>query len=190
MLKDLNTMSWDELTAERDRRIRNIQAGITGGAERLRALKYEITLRVAGLVLGGRVRSGAAEGGTFGWTGVVTKPSRGGSTEWVHVHWDGNVMPSSYAIDHPVRVGLIPIEEEAPAASATSVAQAISRVIDDVQEGAESLTGGLYLNEDEDDTLRVTEVGAQLHSDSTGSVRSFYVKTSDGKEFRVSVQEV
>lgn len=139
------------------------------------------------LRIGQRVRSGCP-GVTFGWVGPIVEPIAGyQGPERVWIHWEGNLVASVYRPDSEVVEKLHPVEVEA---NAVTVAQALSRVIERESLKAESLTGGLFLDEDADDDLRVTEVGAQLHADVTGQVRSFYVKTSDGKEFRVSVAAV
>jgi hypothetical protein len=74
-------------------------------------------------------------------------------------------------------------------ATPTTVAQAISRVVDEYQEfhHADGETG-LLLDEDNDEGLRINEVGAQLHHLLGGNVE-FEVKTSDGRTFTVRVSE-
>ena len=99
-------------------------------------------------------------------------------------------MPSEYPMDHPVREGLIKIQPEvAPKATVVNVAQAVSRAIEEHALAAERLEGGLFLEPDSDTDLRITEVGAELDHGVTGIVQSFEIKTSDGRTFRVRVDE-
>lgn len=76
-------------------------------------------------------------------------------------------------------------------ATTTNVAQAISLAVDEAQEfgtsGGEEV--GLLLSPDLNRDLRVTEVGAQLHHDRPSGTSYFLLKTSDGREWRVTVQE-
>lgn len=75
-------------------------------------------------------------------------------------------------------------------ATTTTVAQAISRVIDEAQEGLSSLEGGLFLNDApgaEDAELRVVEVSAELENAVNGMMSQFTVKTSDGQEWNVRI---
>lgn len=74
---------------------------------------------------------------------------------------------------------------EAEKATTTTVAQAISLAVDEAQEGLGSLEGGLFLGES--DSLRVTEVSAELENAGNGLMSQFTVKTSDGQEWTVRV---
>lgn len=74
-----------------------------------------------------------------------------------------------------------------------TVAQAISRAIDEHQEfgGHEDDRLGLYLDDApgaEDTDLRITEVSAELNTN--GPISTFTVKTSDGREWRVRIGPV
>jgi hypothetical protein len=78
-------------------------------------------------------------------------------------------------------------------ATATTVAQAISFAVDEVQEyGTSDGAMGLFLDRDSEDLipeedLRVTEVSAQLQNASNGLTSIFQVTTSDGKVWDVRV---
>jgi hypothetical protein len=79
-----------------------------------------------------------------------------------------------------------------------NVAQAVSFAIDEVQEfGTSDGAMSLFLDLDTDDQdpkndLRITEVSAELKTMEmpSGDVSKFTVKTSDGRKFKISVQEV
>lgn len=71
-----------------------------------------------------------------------------------------------------------------PAATTTTVAQAISLVVDEAQEGLLSDEVGVFLG---DNPIRITEVSAELANGAYGDWASFTVKTSDGQEFEVRV---
>ncbi len=76
-------------------------------------------------------------------------------------------------------------------ATSITVAQGISRVIDEAQEGlTDSNPEGLFLVEESD--VRITEVSAELKTTAmpSGDVSEFTVSTSDGRTFKISVQEV
>lgn len=78
-------------------------------------------------------------------------------------------------------------------ATTTTVAQAISFAVDEVQEyGTSDGAMGLFLDRDSEDLapeedLRVTEVSAQLQNSSNGLASIFQVTTSDGKVWDVRV---
>jgi len=82
------------------------------------------------------------------------------------------------------------------AASTRDVAQAISGVIDDVQEGLVGkevdLSTGLFIHDyvdgGQDSLTQITEVSAELEHGPNGE-ESFTVKTTDGKTFKVTIQE-
>jgi len=82
------------------------------------------------------------------------------------------------------------------AASANDVAQAISGVIDDVQEGLVGkevdLSGGLFIHDyvdgGQDSETRVIQVSDGIAHEENGA-ESFTVKTTDGKTFKVTIQE-
>ncbi len=79
-------------------------------------------------------------------------------------------------------------------ATTTTVAQAISRAIDERQEygGHDDAPGreGLFLDDApgmEWTDLRVTEVSAELENAANGLMSQFTVKTSDGQEWAVRI---
>jgi hypothetical protein len=78
-------------------------------------------------------------------------------------------------------------------ATTTTVAQAISFAVDEVQEfgtsdGAETLFLDLETDDQDPNTeLRVTEVSAEMENAGNGLMSQFTVKTSDGQEWNVRV---
>lgn len=79
-----------------------------------------------------------------------------------------------------------------PAATTTTVAQAVSFAIDEVQEyGTTDGQMGLFLDRDGDPTpeedLRVVEVSAELENAPNGLMSQFTIKTSDGREWAVRI---
>jgi hypothetical protein len=73
-------------------------------------------------------------------------------------------------------------------ANTTSVAQAISRAIDEHQEL--SLDGGLFLDDApgaEGTTTRIVEVSAELQNAANGLTSIFQVHTSDGQVWDIRI---